>query len=320
MLEGSTLAEPRGSTQNRLSLPSGVRPLRPDWPNIVLVGGYHLAAFSAFTPGLFSWKGLVLAIVTAQFTGILGINLCYHRLLAHRGLRCPRPLEHALVVLAILCLQDTPARWVAVHRRHHEHSDQQPDPHSPLASFLWAHMGWLFVRNPELARLGIYDRYAKDVLRDPFYVKLERNLAQLKINLLQLPVLFLCGFLVELLRGGSLSEAMATGGCIVLFGAFVRTVIVWHQTWAVNSMAHLWGYRNYKTDEGSRNNVLVGLLANGEGWHNNHHADPRSARHGHRWWEVDTTYLVIKCFAALGLARDVVQPRLRPARPGRGGE
>jgi stearoyl-CoA desaturase (delta-9 desaturase) len=91
----------------------------------------------------------------------------------------------------------------------------------------------------------------------------------------------------------------------------VRTVVVWHQTWAVNSIAHLWGYRNYATDEDSRNNVLVGIISNGEGWHNNHHADPRSAKHGHRWWELDTTYLTIRLLTMLGLAKDVVMPNPR---------
>jgi stearoyl-CoA desaturase (delta-9 desaturase) len=109
------------------------------------------------------------------------------------------------------------------------------------------------------------------------------------------------------------------GASLVLFGTFVRTVIVWHQTWAVNSIAHVWGYRNYDTDEDSRNNLLVGIVANGEGWHNNHHADPRSARHGHRWWEIDVTYLAVRILMLLGLARDVVLPSVHLAEraPGR---
>ena len=292
----------------RLPLPAGVVPFRPDWANIILIGGYHIAAVLAFLPVYFSWSGLILAIVSAQVMGVLGINLCYHRLLTHRGLRCPQWLEHTFVVFAILCLQDTPARWVAVHRRHHQHADEQPDPHSPLSGLFWGHMGWLLVKHPELSRLGIYDRYAKDILRDPFYVALERNVAQLKINFAQLPVLFAIGFAVEWLLGGTLSSAALYGVSIMLFGSFVRTVIVWHQTWAVNSIAHLWGYRSYDTDEDSRNNLFVGLFANGEGWHNNHHADPRSARHGHRWWEIDTTYLAVRTLMTLGLAKDVVMP------------
>lgn len=293
---------------SRIALPAGVVPFKPDWANIILISGYHLAALAAFLPIYFSWSGLILAIVGAQITGVLGINLCYHRLLTHRGFRCPKWLEHIFVVMAILCLQDTPARWVAVHRRHHQYADEQPDPHSPLANLFWAHMGWLFVKHPELSRLGIYERYAKDILRDPFYVMLERNVMQLKINIAQLPVLFAIGFLIAWLQGEAASAAAIYGVSIMLFGAFVRTVIVWHQTWAVNSIAHVWGYRNYKTDEDSRNNIFVGIVANGEGWHNNHHADPRSARHGHRWWEIDTTYIAIRMLMALGLAKDVVMP------------
>lgn len=310
---------PSADSYRRLAFPAGVVPFQLDWPNVILIGGYHLAALAAFLPIYFSWSGLLLAVVGAQITGVLGINLCYHRLLTHRGFRCPKWLEHIFVVMAILCLQDTPARWVAVHRRHHQYADEQPDPHSPLANFFWAHMGWLFVKHPELSRLGIYDRYAKDILRDPFYVRLERNLLQLKINAAQLPILFGLGLAVELYAGGTLAEAARYGVSIMLFGAFVRTVIVWHQTWAVNSITHIWGYRTYETDEDSRNNLLVGILANGEGWHNNHHAQPRAARHGHFWWEIDTTFMALRVLMRLGLARDVVLPNPRrggaPASP-----
>jgi sn-1 stearoyl-lipid 9-desaturase len=302
----------------RMPLPAGVMPFQPDWPNIVLIGFYHLAAFAAFLPIYFDWSALIVAVAGAQISGVLGINLCYHRLLTHRGLRCPKWLEHCFVVLAILCLQDTPARWVAVHRRHHQHSDEQPDPHTPLASFFWAHMGWLFVKHPELSRLGIYERYAKDILRDPFYLALERNALQLTINLVQLPVFFAIGFVVKWLLDGTAAMAAQDGVSLVLFGVFVRTVIVWHQTWAVNSIAHVWGYRNYDTDEDSRNNLFVGVVANGEGWHNNHHADPRSARHGHRWWEIDVTYLAVRLLMLLGLARDVVLPSVHLAERAHG--
>ena len=283
-------------------------PFRPDWINIIAITSYHVLAVIAFLPYYFSWSGLVFAVIAAQITGVLGINLCYHRMLTHRGLKSPKWLEHLFVVMAILCLQDTPARWVAVHRRHHQHADEQPDPHTPLANLFWGHMGWLFVKHPELSRLGIYERYAKDILRDPFYVTLERGAMQVKINLLQLPVLFAIGFALAWITDGNLAAAVRYGLSLMMFGSFVRTVIVWHQTWAVNSIAHVWGYRNYETDESSKNNLFVGLFANGEGWHNNHHADPRSARHGHRWWELDTTYLTIKLLRLLGLATNVIPP------------
>src|SRR5882757_5637386 len=169
--------------------------------------------------------------------------------------------------------------------------------------------GWILVHQPELSRLGIYERYAKDILRDRFYVALERHHGLIWINLLQMPLFFAAGFFVGWLSGETPQAAGQTGLSIMMFGVFVRTVLIWHITWAVNSVTHLWGYRSYETGEDSRNNILVGLISNGEGWHNNHHADPRSARHGHRWWEIDNTWLTIRALEWLGLASDVVTPR-----------
>ena len=296
-------------SEGRLPLPAGVKPFQLNWPNIVVIGAYHAVALLAFMPGYFSWSGLIVAIVGTHLCGLFGINLCYHRLLTHRGLACPKWLEHAMVVVAMSCFQETPARWVAVHRRHHEYSDAQPDPHSPLASFFWGHMGWILVHQPELSRLGIYQRYAKDILRDRFYVALERNNWLLWINLGQMPLFFGVGFAVAWLSGDPPGEAVNTGLGIVLFGVFVRTVLVWHITWAVNSVTHLWGYRNYETDEDSRNNLVVGLISNGEGWHNNHHADQRAAAHGHQWWEFDATWRTIRALEMVGLATDVIRPK-----------
>ena len=303
-------AAPSASTSvlpvsNRIDLPAGVKPLQPDWPNVIILGFYHLAAIAAFLPIYFSWTGVIVAIITARLTGLLGINLCYHRLLTHQGFKCPKWLEHSLAVIAVCCAEDTPARWVAVHRRHHHHADAQPDPHSPLVNFFWGHIGWVLFKNPELSRLGLYDRYAKDILRDRFYVKLERNAMQLQIIAAQWVLFFVAGFIAGLLTTDTLKDAALFGGSIMLWGVAVRTVFVWHQTWSVNSITHLWGYRNYDTNEDSRNNFFVGYLAHGEGWHNNHHAHPRSARHGHRWWEFDTTYMTIRLLEKLGLATDV---------------
>jgi stearoyl-CoA desaturase (delta-9 desaturase) len=294
-----------------LALPAGVQPYRIDWLNTLVIATFHGLALLALFPMFFNWTAVIVAIVAARLFGLIGINIGYHRLLTHRGFKCPKWLEHAFVVVAICCAEDTPARWVAIHRRHHEKADDQPDPHSPLAGFFWGHIGWLLVKNPDLFRLGIYNRYAKDVLRDPFYVALERNFWQLKILLIQVNVFFFAGLIGKLLWGGSWSEAVQFALSIVIWAVFVRTVFVWHQTWAVNSVTHIWGYRNYATDEDSRNNLFIGYLAHGEGWHNNHHADQRSARHGHRWWEVDTTYLTIRLLEKLGLVSDIVQPRHR---------
>jgi stearoyl-CoA desaturase (delta-9 desaturase) len=278
------------------------------WSYAVTIAAYHLVALLAFLPWFFSWSGVVLAVLGLYVFGSLGINLCYHRLLTHRGLLCPKWLEHGFAILGVCCIQDTPARWVAVHRRHHEYSDRQDDPHSPLAGFFWGHVGWMLLQNRDLVRLGIYDRYAKDILRDPFYRRMERTLLYPGILFGSWAVFYLSGVLISFARGGDLSEAAQYGASLLIWGVFVRTVVVWHITWAVNSAAHMWGYRNYETGEQSRNNWVVALISNGEGWHNNHHADPRSARHGHRWWEIDVVFATVALLERLGLATMVRRP------------
>ena len=299
----------------KLAAPKGTQPMRVAWIDVAGLVVCHLVALLAFVPWFFSWTGVVLAFLGLYVFGTLGISLGFHRLLTHRGMVCPKPLEHAFVILGVCCLQDTPARWVATHRRHHQFSDKQSDPHSPLVNFLWAHMGWLVFKNRELTRLNICTRYARDVLRDPFYAQLERKRRWASIVLASWLVFPVGGIIAELLLGGTPGQAVQFGLSLLIWGVFVRTVLVWHSTWAVNSVTHIWGYRNYETDESSRNNVIVGILSNGEGWHNNHHADPRSARHGHLWWELDVTWLTIRLLALLGLARRVRLPseHLRPA-------
>jgi stearoyl-CoA desaturase (delta-9 desaturase) len=298
----------------KVAAPAGTEPRRIAWIDATGLAICHLLAMLAFLPWFFSWTGVVLAFVGLYVFGTLGISLCFHRLLAHRGMVCPKPLEYAFAILGVCCLQDTPARWVATHRRHHEHADRQSDPHSPLVHFLWAHIGWLVFKNRELTRLGVTSRYAKDVMRDPFYSRLERKPRWVFIVLSSWSVFLAGGFVAELLLGGTLMQAVQFGFSLLIWGVFVRTVLVWHSTWSVNSVTHMWGYRNYATEESSRNNVFVGILSNGEGWHNNHHADPRSARHGHLWWELDVTWLTIRLLVLLGLARRVIStsPSLPP--------
>ena len=157
-------------TSNRLSLPAAVNRGGIFWPNVTWVIFPHVIALLALLPWFFSWTGVVVCILGVYVFGLLGINLCYHRLLAHRSFRCAKWIEHGLAVLGLCCMQDTPARWVAIHRLHHHQADQQPDPHSPLAGFLWGHVGWTLVENKDLRRLDIFDRYAKDLLRDRFYL------------------------------------------------------------------------------------------------------------------------------------------------------
>ncbi|MDI1286668.1 MAG: fatty acid desaturase [Reyranella sp.] len=266
---------------------------------------YHAAAMLAFTPYFFSWTGVVVAALGYYLFAMLGINLGYHRLLAHRSLSCPKWLEHLLALFGVLCLQLGPAYWVAIHRRHHQSPDDPQDPHSPRSGFYWAHVGWILTHDPNTDPSFVTNRYAKDLMKDKFYAWLESGGWCFLVPVASWGVYFAAGFAVELFAGGTIAESVRSGSSILVWGVFVRTVIVWHITWSVNSVCHLWGYRNYETPDRSRNNPFVGVLAHGEGWHNNHHAEPRSARHGHRWWELDTTWMAIKGLAWMGLATDV---------------
>jgi fatty-acid desaturase len=275
---------------------------------------FHVLALLACAPWLFSWSGLVWVLGGLYVFGTLGINIGYHRLLTHRGFACPRWLEHTLSLLGICCSQGSPMSWVAIHRMHHQHSDQPSDPHSPRGSFFWSHLGWFLVYDSALYDLSTYGRYAPDLLRDRFYRRLEHPRVWAAIQLAQWLAFFGTGGLVGALGTWTLSGALQFGLSWLVWGVFVRTVAVWHMTWSVNSITHLWGYRSFDTPDDSRNNWLVALVSNGEGWHNNHHADPRCAAHGWRWWELDVSYLTIRGLKRVGLASDLVK-RSRGAAP-----
>jgi stearoyl-CoA desaturase (delta-9 desaturase) len=268
----------------------------------------HLIAGLAVFPWFFSWTGVVLLVAGLFVFGMLGINLCFHRLLTHRSFSCPLWLERSLATLAVCSVQDSPPHWVAAHRKHHQFADEEQDPHSPLVSFFWAHMGWLLVKVDDMKRGPLIERYAKDISRDRYYAWLERRSNWLKVALLSWLGFFAAGFTVVALSGGSFAEAAQFGLSLFIWGGVLRTVVVWHITWLVNSATHVWGYRNYNTPDVSRNNMLIALLTSGEGWHNNHHADSRSARHGHKWWELDLTWLTIRLLMLLGLAKNVALP------------
>ena len=154
----------------------------------------HLLACLAFIPWFFSWPGVVLAVLGLYVFGTLGINLCYHRLLTHQGLTTPKWLEHFFAVLGVCTMQDTPACWISMHRIHHKYSDHRPDPHSPLVNFLWGHCGWLMYQNRDFANVNCYQRYTRDILRDPFYMKLERNENWLRIYAVSILLFFLAEF------------------------------------------------------------------------------------------------------------------------------
>ncbi len=268
----------------------------------------HALSVLVLVPALWSWTGVVLCVAGIHVFGQT-ITMGYHRLLAHRSFTTPLWFEHLLVIGAMCCLEDSPARWIATHRMHHAHSDEEQDPHSPLVTFLWGHLGWLFVRNQATHQSGNYHRYARDVLGDPLYMWIEKHpQCPFWIYLAQCALYAVAGFAAALLWTDATGAALFAAS-VVVWGVVLRTVLVWHITWSVNSLTHLFGYRNYETEEHSQNNWIVALVAAGEGWHNNHHADPSCCSLQHRWWELDLTYWEIRVLSMVGLASDITPRR-----------
>lgn len=268
----------------------------------------HLIALLACLPWLFSWTGVVLAALGCYVFGGLGMNVGYHRLLTHRSFAVPRWMERSLAILGACCMEESPTVWAAWHRQHHHMADKERDPHSPLTSFVWGHIGWLMIKSENADAGQLKVRYAPDLVSDPFFAWLEASDNWIKVALASWAVFFVAGFAAAIFQGGGMSDAFQFGLSLVVWAGALRTVLVWHITWSVNSVTHLWGYRNYETPDNSRNNILIGLLAGGEGWHNNHHAAPTSARHGHKWWELDLAWLTIRGLMMLGLATKVSLP------------
>jgi len=276
-------------------LPAWVSANRLKIGTIVIITLIHAAALAA--PFTFTWTGFVVCLVMIWVTGGLGITLCYHRLLTHRSYRTYKPIEYLLTLFGCIALQGGPITWVATHRLHHKESDEEEDPHTPQHTFWWSHILWNFFKDPQLDKYEKIRRFAKDLDKDRVLRFFEKYF--FPIYLLSAAVLYGTGHLF----GG-----WQLGLSLVIWGVAVRTVLVWHFTWLVNSATHQWGYTNYKTGDNSRNTWWVAVVTFGEGWHNNHHADQRSAAHGHRWWEFDQTYYTIKFMQWIGLAKDVVTP------------
>jgi stearoyl-CoA desaturase (delta-9 desaturase) len=285
------------------------------WPNALIVISIHVLALAALVPWLFSWTGVIVAMLSLYFYGTLGINIGYHRLLSHRSFRCPLWLERFFVVQGACCLMHTPAKFVAFHRMHHRYSDSENDPHSPRTSLMWGHMGWVLCERADTDWADVYWQYAKDVVSDRFYRRFERRPLVIWLYLLHAMVFFTVAFGIGLLTGADKVAALQFGLSLLVWGVFVRTVAIWHITWFVNSAAHTWGYRSYETRDNSRNNWLAAILSNGDGWHNNHHSIPRAADHGQRWYELDVTYLTIGVLGRIGLAKDIVRSRSAASAP-----
>jgi stearoyl-CoA desaturase (delta-9 desaturase) len=268
-----------------------------NWSTTTGIVFMHVFALLAVVPAFFHWSGLILVPVLYYLSGGLGICLGYHRMLTHRSFQTFKPIEYLITVLGTLSWQGGPIRWVGTHRIHHAESDGPDDPHTPKHGFTWSHIFWCFFKWPD-GRDPM--EVTRDLQRDKFMLLIDRYF--------YVPQFILAGVLFGL--GWWILGTWQGGVCWMVWGVAVRTVLTYHTTWFVNSASHTWGYRNFRTDDGSRNNWWVALMSFGEGWHNNHHAQQRSAAHGMRWWEIDTTYWVILLMEKVGLAKRVVRPKL----------
>jgi fatty-acid desaturase len=263
------------------------------WVTIGAVTTFHILAFAAlFT---FSWANLIAAVITWWIAGSWGIGMGYHRLLTHRGFKAPKSIEYFLSFCGTLGLQSGAINWVTTHRIHHAYTETDKDPHSPRNGTYWSHMGWIFRGTAQNQDEATQWRYSPDLMKDKVHVFMSKYYYVTPI--IAAVILFVVG---SFLSGGLLG-----GFTMVLWGIFLRQVIGWHSTWLVNSATHLWGSRRFETRDDSRNNGLIAALTFGEGWHNNHHAHPRSAKHGLTWAEFDVNWVQIKFLEKLGLVSDV---------------
>lgn len=255
---------------------------------------FHAGAVAALF--VFSWKAFLLAILLWWVAGSLGIGMGYHRLLTHRGYKTPKWIEYVLAVCGTLALEGGPLLWVATHRLHHQNTDKEGDPHSPHDGGFWAHMGWVLTGQTMRKNSAELLPYVPELRKDRFQSWISRWH--------WVPIAILAGLL------------FAVGGWrYVLWGIFLRTVVGLHSTWLVNSATHMWGKRRFYTRDDSRNSFWVALLTFGEGWHNNHHAFPQSARHGMAWYEVDLNWYGILVLRIFGLAWDVKAKKIKDYNP-----
>ena len=280
---------------------------RIDWVRASPFLGMHVACLGVL------WVGVSRTAVTVALLAygarMFAITGFYHRYFAHRTFRTSRALQFFFACLGAASVQRGPLWWAAHHRRHHQHADTAADPHSPrLRGFLWSHMGWFLTpagfrtdwqRIPDLSRfpeLRWLDRY--DVV----------------VPILMAGALYGLGVVL-----GRWAPGLSTSGPqLLVWGFFVSTVVLFHVTVTINSLAHRYGKRRFRTADDSRNNVWLALLTFGEGWHNNHHFFPGCVRQGFRWWEIDLTYYVLRLMALCGLVQALkpVPARVRRAMEG----
>lgn len=255
-----------------------------NWPTTIAMTALHLGAIAALF--MFSWKILAATVFLYWMTTGLGISMGYHRLHTHRSYKIPLALEYFFAVCGALTLEGGPISWVATHRLHHQNSDLPGDPHSPRDGAWWAHAGWLLTGETNHNNTRLMSKYAPDLAKHRFYVWLN--------NYHWVPVIVLAALL------------LAIGGLpLMLWGIAFRVTFGLHATWLVNSATHMWGGRRFETRDDSRNNWWVALITFGEGWHNNHHAHPTSARHGLAWYEFDPSWILLKFLKLAGIAKSI---------------
>ena len=265
-----------------------------NWVTAIAMTGFHIGAVAAFF--FIDYGAMLAALILYYAGGMLGIGMSYHRLLTHRSYKTPKFIEYFLTICGTLALEGGPIFWVATHRIHHQKSDQEGDPHTPREGGFWAHMGWILMGEGLHHDASVLSRYAPDLSRDRFHVWLSN-----------------WHWVTNVVVGIGL---LAFGGIpYVLWGIFFRTTFGLHATWLVNSATHLWGSRRFKTKDDSTNNWWVALLTFGEGWHNNHHAHPTSAKHGLAWYELDQNWIGIRTLQMLGLAWDIKVAKIQQAIP-----
>ena len=263
-----------------------------------------LAAIALLWNEYVGWHDLAVLALMYVITG-LGITVGYHRMLTHRSFQTYKPLEYVWAFLGSMAVQGPVIAWVADHRKHHAHTDEEGDPHSPhvghgdgilgsLHGLWYAHMGWLFDAHGRADG----ERYARDLVEDRGMRLMSRQFLSIVLIGLLIPA-----GLGYLLTGGTLKGAI-TG---LIWGGLVRIFMLHHVTWSINSVCHFFGRRRFDVEDHSTNVFWLALPSFGESWHHNHHAFPRSAVHGLKWWEVDTSAMVIRAMKRLHLAWNVVE-------------
>lgn len=265
-----------------------------NWYTTIFMVVFHAGAIAALF--MFSWKALACALVLWVLSMNVGIGMSYHRLLTHRGYTVPKWLEYLLAICGTLAMEGGPIFWVSLHRVHHQLSDHEGDPHTPHEGGWWAHAGWILIGDSLNAETEALARYVPDLRKDKFMVWLSKY------------------HYVPMLVAAAVCYAVA-GLPGVMWGIFLRTTLGLHSTWLVNSATHMWGARRFQTRDDSRNNWWVALITGGEGWHNNHHAHPVSARHGLKWYELDPNYWGIWLLKKVRLAQDVKVAQYDPKNP-----